>query len=886
MLQQVLFTRCLPYRKLYDDKTGLIGDGSLVQEEGYTIYNYSEGMLELGKSMDLELADICMGRGFTNASADSPASGLGMFESYAYYPGDADNSILINDSVYPFDPTAPKLGKKNHIKHSVVGAINNYPCLLFKAEMWKAFRKPAMKYFSAGAQMLPYLPEVGELYYDKEAVMEKAHMFISAGRQDCFKQLVAVVLGEMSKPIEKRKFIVIKDTPENVEMWITALELALPRYIAGQISFNTNVSVIRSSKLFAENNEYFCDSNNKIMNIPLQKAYAAGGRRRLYSMIVGIHPADSHASSYVSGCSDEFHVLDGMCVTIDNKEGYIYDIPYFESASLLDEDISDFNSLLEELKHVDLANEAVDIFELFDAYKYLLDGSSNPALWEYEAVLRALSFFKKYDSKHKWGKYLVRKVYTIYSRLMDQDMNNNLQLLEIMTEMDNNTETSAAMEKLWGNICVSEIKKSEFSVERASNFYLKGVKAYPALLEYLREEVRKLVPVFSKNAEGYYPDMALFVITRVFESFSAEEKDSSDWTRVPENAKLIEQLIDNVCRALYCTKDILVLFKDSPLYLDVARKIISRDFAQGTKMVGETVSDAKLEMVCGAVLGYEDMTEERYESFLVTLLESGKIIGTIFKFLEKSVEKFGLNDNSSVTFMNSFLTIYGSNPLKLGRLASFLMESEIGDRAEKTAYNHITELIKTSKIDTNIISLAKDMEYWRSGLKRLPGRAYTICFINELKTIGIAQTISKYAGGEPVDASGADFNMIMDILADSLGEDEILVKTYHILGNSNEDMRKRLFFFNENDYESVFRYLRIAIANGCPPWALGFEADLEEIKKIIYEFIRYSDVEKLEKNILKRMDKSNRYYNAYYEYFEGIRKVVVEERAALKQKRN
>lgn len=422
MFQQVVYTRCKPHRELLNVSNDFLSDGKIINEEGFAIHNFSEGILSNDCLYDpLYLENLLKKK---NAAKEMGSNATGIFVSYEYFQNENGGSFLGHEYLRPYNANDVRSnGQKhrpgNYIKQYLVGDFDNYPCLLFGSDCWTAHKETENFYYHDNNEPLDYLLPIDETSITYSMTRDKVKRFIEDGREQCVKKLVAIVISEMSKDIDKRRFIVIKDIPKNVELWVAAVEFSLPIYLAKQISFSTNV--VATSNLSIDN-VYYVDEKGKFIKGNQKDAREGGGKKCFYSMIVGIHPTAQGSSSITFGMNNiSFVLLDGEIKKIEEDISTVKS--YFDAVALMDEDIEDFNKLLEGLKEVEFGVDVGDLFELFDGYKYLLDSASFIEDWEFLKVKRYLGIFKKYESApYKWSHYLAEKVYSIYPKFYELDL--------------------------------------------------------------------------------------------------------------------------------------------------------------------------------------------------------------------------------------------------------------------------------------------------------------------------------------------------------------------------------------------------------------------------------------------------------------------------------
>ena len=123
----------------------------------------------------------------------------------------------------------------NHLSHVVIcdeSNINAYPCEFYGSE---TLRNRMASEEVSSSERPPFLPEPELLKGNAISVESVSEFLCSENRIEIYKKMLAAMLSF----VITRKRIVICDTTENIIMWISALEFALPLEIALNVNFTT-----------------------------------------------------------------------------------------------------------------------------------------------------------------------------------------------------------------------------------------------------------------------------------------------------------------------------------------------------------------------------------------------------------------------------------------------------------------------------------------------------------------------------------------------------------------------------------------------------------------------------------------------------------------------
>lgn len=878
MHQQIVYTRCKPRREL--------STGKVINEAGFGIHNFSQNILLSEYMDDPQFIEEIWKK--HNAAKEKGSNSTGLFYSYQYFYRATGKSIMVQEYLRPYNPSEVRTnGQDNrpgtYIKQYLIGEFKEYPCLLFGAACWDAAEMSASSYYHDNGEPLDYLPEISPQFKPIDTFQNVVRKFIQDGREICIKKLVAIVASEMIKPIETRRYIVIKDYPENVELWISALELSLPLYLAEQISFSTNEEATGE---LSKDNTFYSDQKGKYINLYESEAISAGGKKNFFFMLLGIHPTASGSAAIEYGKNySKYIVLDGELKDIEAPSALSVTAPYFEAVTQMNEDIRDFNMLLSELKQIHFDSQFNDIFKLFDAYKYLLDSESSPDIWSYEKLKKYLSIFKQYETTpFRWSQYLSEKAYDAYSQFYEIDHHAGFALLKLIISMDHNRNLQPYIEQLLLDKYLYELKTKSIQVKQVSELYSSICSMYPTMVERLSEGFKKNVPVFMDYVSNWNPEQAYFMFSTLFKCFNCKGLSFANWYKDECCSTLIDALLHIIWTNRKETINMLSLSKQSPLYLELALKGIKQNFSEWVVFICETIDDAKLELVCGVILDYENCTLKLYEELLVGLLNKNKSSIIIFKSFLKAIDKFGVNNDEIDPFIFSFLNKYKEKPSELRYLLRIIDENDIGKKNEETTYQTIQKYLEIAPGEREVFSLAQVFEKHRKPSMNDWGRSYTLAFIYELECANsdnIDAILDQYSAELPIAVNVSDMKLILNAMGKRIESNKFLVKVYHIISKSEFIVRTKILAIDIDDVDIIKRFIQLTDKSNqfnYDPWRKQYKSTINAISEDFYQLIKDANIDKMEKAVMRSLLKKDPNAEFYKQFFSNLKNRVREEK--------
>lgn len=215
MLNQLIYTRCMPHRELKNK-------GQVVRADGFGVFSMSQ---ELVANPPVSNYDFLQTRlAVQNGAKETSFTGL--FNSYEYTALSSDVYAMSFEVARPHCKEPRKNGQGHrtgtYIKQCFVGKPGDYPFKWFGATAWNAHLKSENDYYldeNPSAEPA-WLNNVQEMPTGSYITVEQIKQFVNAGRANAVKAGIWFLVHEYAKPENERKVLLIKDIPENVELWI------------------------------------------------------------------------------------------------------------------------------------------------------------------------------------------------------------------------------------------------------------------------------------------------------------------------------------------------------------------------------------------------------------------------------------------------------------------------------------------------------------------------------------------------------------------------------------------------------------------------------------------------------------------------------------------
>ncbi len=424
MLSQLIYTRSSPHRDLKNN-------AQVVRGDGFGVFAVSEGLTHgANDNYEFLLARLAA----PNCSRENSA--VGLVHSYEYTSLGEGIYALSFEYARPHCRQPRKNGKTHragtYIKQCFIGDIGGYPFYWFGSSQWDAHLKSENDYYmdTDPNPVPPMLREISPQPQSGSVTEDAVRRFVLDGRGEALKAGVWFLLREYEKPEGERKVLLIKDEPQNVELWIAAIEYSFPQELARRITFTTNRSKLGTQpdkELF-----YYTDENGRFSALQNR---SMNQQRHPYNMIVGYHPKDVYCSSLRKTPSSNFAVIDGAqkkaYVTVDETIAQ----PYYRAVEEFGKDLFDFCGAV--MPGINMERISSEISDIYSAYRYLMSADNRSDKWSYEYALEALKLLTKYGvpSNAAVCSYLLGEGLDAYKRFAGVDSERGRPLIALLNRL-------------------------------------------------------------------------------------------------------------------------------------------------------------------------------------------------------------------------------------------------------------------------------------------------------------------------------------------------------------------------------------------------------------------------------------------------------------------
>ena len=686
MLNQLIYTRCYPCRDLKNK-------GQVVRSDGFGVFSMSQGLIT---NPPIPNYDLLHNRLVAQNGAKEN-SVVGLFNSYEYTALHSHIFALSYEVARELCKVPRKNGighrPGNFIKQCFIGEFSDYPFKWFGASEWSAYKKSENDYYLDGDPDAtpPLLPQITGSHsggYITPAIVKR---FVDDGRKEAVKAGIWFLIHELAKPENDRKVLLIKDTPDNVELWIAAIEYAFSSDMAAKITFSTNRTKLGTQAdnvLF-----YYTDANGKlttILNRSLQQT------RHPYNMIVGFHPKDTFCAGLRQTPVSNFVLIDGVSKTFSFSTDESINKSYYSAVIKYDSDIQDFcNAVLPSLAVTDIT---IKIPDLFDAYKYLLDSNHTAEKWSYGTSVSALKDFLQFGipKNDALNLYLLDEAFKAYPRFVEEDESNGFKLLRILSDLAD----ACKREKEITGCIVDRVFSSMNDLEHSGTVLAKTWNAVKTsnMQKYLQPA---LTDIFNDSELGIYSNQfknaKTETIGTVMEMYFTMLKNERGGINSVCN---IDEKFAFLCRAVTeCIDDTKVLnniMKHLSGSAGVVNALAIGVFDYLNKYKPDKITDwwdiiADISSTNVSELGKQllasknantDMIESFLTNRIIRLQKCDKDSRDIFK---EAVKKLGKSQKTGVSFFKAWLKV--SEISQINQIISVIRNSDLDIAAEKELFN-------------------------------------------------------------------------------------------------------------------------------------------------------------------------------------------------------
>ena len=688
---------------IYTERRSGIGmslDGKTPPSTGYGVYSMSEGLLPAGEFRDRSFLEAAINMKNGSRPLNSllinsfayvvPAGGMPMLGYYFQRDGRID----------PMDRLAG-----SYVDEWYFGQLDCYPMDLFHANIWEAHQKSHTWYAYDAPKPTPYLDAVDQNTIVPSSLRAEALRF-AQGREDIIRKAVWMLLKQMSLPLRERKFLVIRDTEENVRLWIATILYQLPLQAALKVGFNTNVTGLNNPQCNIYNYNKKTGSTIKMMGQVPQDGDSL--ERHYQAMIVGVHPKDStFQAGNAAMANRNYVVIDGVAGTCFPVEEAELNRDYFRSMIARDGDITNFFMDMSELVDIE---PNLELLDLFDAQRILQakDG------WNYNSLCQAMRTMMPHFSSNGYAvllnymlKYLCcAEGYGV--RFAAADAENKLDLMRMLRKCAAIVNKPGAIAELDRMACGC-LKKLAADPDACSKLeqYCADLDAMePSLSARLLRDLfnsglRFLDTVDLNTATDRYVEQ----IFKLLNDHIANERKTWDqlWEE-PIYQSTLDRLAQRASKSDALTQKVMAMFKGNSMSVDRLLLLGARQDNGGRWLCRLISGPITLEYICSvlyrnnmdpriieAVLcgrmeqnGHSAEVQEAYNRYLSTRTDVGqKYYATWFKKLSSA----NLNVGLYITKLNELLESAAARSSDNRLLVNLLQQVDDAVTFELTDYN-------------------------------------------------------------------------------------------------------------------------------------------------------------------------------------------------------
>lgn len=711
MLNQLIYTRCMPHRDLKNK-------GQVLRADGFGVFSMSQ---ELVTNPPVSNYDFLQNRlAIENGAKETSAAGL--FNSYEYTAISSEVYAMSFEFARPHCKEPRKNGKGHrtgtYIKQCLVGVLGDYPFKWFGASVWDAHLKSENDYYldeNPSAEPA-WLSTVEDMPNGSYITVDKIKQFVKAGRAEAVKAGIWFLLHEYAKPENERKVLLIKDIPENVELWIAAIEYAFSAEMAQKVTFSTNKTKLGTqidNILF-----FYTDDSGKFYQM---RNNSIKQTRHPYNMIVGYHPKDGFCAAVKQMPTSNFVMIDGTTNTVSFATDESIRSPYYTAAVQYNADIIDFTSIVLPSLPVDTITE--EIPELYDAYKYLLDSNHRVEKWTYREAITELQSFTQYGipKNDALNMYILDESMRGYQRFAAEDERNNFKLLKVLWGI---ARLAKRTREVTG--CLADQLTAGMMNLKVSGNALTGtwnaIKAgevqsivRPALHDLFNDGD---LASYSNQFEGALSSAVSTILEMYFDMLSFEKNGIASILESNEKYQF-------VCRGLIALIDdrsalqsALKGISSSDDVVNAVALSVSQYFEQYKPEKTEIWWDSIIDLsggnvmeLCRVLCKSSKTNIDMIEHLLANaVIKAGRCEQDHYRVFEDSIKQLGKSKNTGITFFGACIKVEDSS--YYGALIHSIRENKLDSSAEKELFHLVDKAIPYDSTSGMMSYTFREMEEW------------------------------------------------------------------------------------------------------------------------------------------------------------------------------
>lgn len=714
MLNQLIYTRCSPQRELENK-------GQVVRADGFGVFSMSQELATNPPVASYDFLQKCLVK--QNAAKENLS--IGLFNSYEYIALDDCTYAYVYEVARPHckEPRKNGMGHRTgtYIKQCLVGAPKGYPFQWFGASVWNAHLRSENDYYldSDPTAAPAWLPQVPDQLGDSNMNLDRIRNFVRDGRKEAVKAAIWFLIQEYAKPEDERKVLLIKDTSENMELWIAAIELAFSADMARTIPFSTNKYKLANqidSILF-----YYTDENGRVSTM---RNNSAAQRRHPYHMIVGYHPKDTF-SAVKQMPNSNFVIIDGTTKNIGISTDETIRSAYYEAVVSYGVDGMDFVREVLPGLGINSINDKIPV--IYDAYKYILDSEHKADTWNYSPALKHLSCLLQFGmpKNEALSQYILDEGMQAYERFAAEDERNNFQFLKILWDISRTIQRSKEVTGCMADRLSQKMSNLRITGSKLTETW-NAIKAgrvqtivYPALCQLFNDSE---LSIYSGQFE-FAPASATATILDMYYSTLKMEKNG------------IASIIEDEVRKQFVCRGLIAALKE-PTALRTALQGIaeSEDVLNGialavsqyldqyhperTEQWWDSIIDLRggdvlsmCQTLCRSPKADSDMIEHLLANGIMRERKCGR---EHYRLFEDTVKRFGANKKTGIVFFGACLKV--EDPYRLEGLIHSIRESRLYLAAEKELFQLVDKRLPYDATSGSISMTFREMKNWADKL--------------------------------------------------------------------------------------------------------------------------------------------------------------------------
>ena len=712
MLNQLIYTRCIACRDLKNR-------GQVARKDGFGVFSMSRELITNPPVSSFEFlqARLAAPNGAKEGSAD-----VGLFNSYEYTALASDLYALSFEVARPHCKEPRKNGKGHrtgtYIKQCFVGRPDDYPFMWFGASAWNAHLKSENYYYldddpNAEPEWLSMVPDAPNGSY---ITIDKVKQFVNEGRSEAVKAGIWFLIQEYSKPEHERKVLLIKDVPENVELWVAAIGYAFSVDLAKTITFSTNKTRLGTqteSILF-----YYTDEAGRFY--PMRN-HSVAQTKHPYNMIVGYHPKDVFCSAVKQMPTSNFVLIDGTTKTAGFAADDSIHSAYYLAAVQYDADIMDFVSAV--LPSLPLKSITNRIPELYDAYKYLLDSNHRIEKWTYRDAVLKLKAILQYGvpNNDALNSYILNEGLRGYQRFVAEDERNGFQFLKILWSIGKLTKctqdvTSCIADRLSAEMMNLRVSGNALTVtwNAIKSGSVQGI-VQPVLqdmfIDHNLADYRRQFYHASASAIGTLLDMYYYTLSigrsgtkAIIESNERYQFICSGLTALIDDGNALRVALNGIIHS----DDVV-----NAVALSVSQFLDEHNPSKTERWWNAIieVSGGNVINLCSTLCKSSTTSIDMIEHLLANdVLRSGRCDREHYRAFDDSVKQLGKKKNTGIVFFSTCIEV--ENQSHLDSLIRSIRGSKLSPHAEKELFRRVDNAVPYDSFSGISSNTFREMKEW------------------------------------------------------------------------------------------------------------------------------------------------------------------------------